>query len=90
MLIHMADQEELRSVIDRAGPLSLIFVVALGIAVFVIARSMNRQMKRINPDLPKGVDEQRRAADERYTEEAVERGEHEAAAEQGEDEQPRA
>jgi hypothetical protein len=51
---------------------------------------MNRQMKRINPDLPKGVDEQRRAADERYTEEAVERGEQETAAEQGEDEQPRA
>jgi hypothetical protein len=88
MLIRLADQDELRAVIDRAGPLALLFVVALGIAVFIIARSMNRQMKKINPDLPKGVDEQRRAADARYTEEAVERGEREAA-EQGEDEQPK-
>ena len=87
MLIRLADQEELKAVIDRAGPIALLFVVALGVAVFFIARSMNRQMKKINPDLPKGVDEQRRAADERYTEEAVERGEREAA-EQGEDEQP--
>ena len=88
MLIRLADQEELKDVIDRAGPIALIFVVALGIAVFLIARSMNRQMKKINPDLPRGVDEQRRAADARYTQQAVERGEREAA-EQGEDDQQR-
>lgn len=88
MLIRLADQEELKDVIDRAGPIALIFVVALGIAVFLIARSMNRQMKKINPDLPRGVDEERRAADARYTQQAVERGEREAA-EQGEDDQQR-
>lgn len=88
MLIRLAEQEELKDVIDRAGPIALMFVVALGIAVFFIARSMNRQMKKISPDLPRGVDEERRAADARYTQEAVERGEHEVA-ERGEDEQQR-
>ena len=95
MLIHMADQEELKAVIDRAGPIALLFVIALGVAVFVIARSLNRQLKKIDPQLPMGTDDKRQAADARYTEEAVERGEREAAerdehgaTEQGEDERP--
>ena len=87
MLIRLADHDELKAVIDRAGPIALLFVIALGVAVFFIARSLNRQMKKIDPNLPKGADDKRQAADERYTEEAVERGEREAA-EQGGDEHP--
>ena len=89
MLIRLADQDELKAVIDRAGPIALLFVIALGVAVFFIARSLNRQIKRIDPNLPRGIDDRRQAADERYTEEAVERGAQEAA-EQGGDDQPRA
>ena len=88
MLIRLADQEELRAVIDRAGPIALVFVVALGVAVFIIARSLNRQMKRIDPNLPRGADDERQAADRRYTQEAIEQGERDAAA-RGEDDQPR-
>jgi len=87
MLIRFADQDELKAVIDRAGPIALLFVIALGIAVFFIARSLNRQLKRIDPNLPMGADDRRQAEDARFTEEAVERGEQQAA-EQGGDERP--
>lgn len=91
MIIPLQDQDQMKSVIDQAGPVAMAFVVALGIAVFLIWKSMSKQMKRIDPNLPKGVDETRRAQDQQFTEEAVERGEEQAAqadAERGEDEQP--
>lgn len=72
------DPDQLRSVIDKAGPIAGLFVLALGIALFFLFRSMNKQMKKISPDLPEGPDDRLQAEDRRLTEEAVERGEDEA------------
>jgi hypothetical protein len=69
--------EEMRSIIDGAGPITGFFVALLAIAIFVIYKSMSRQMKSINPDLPMGTDDREQAADRAYTEEAIERGERE-------------
>ena len=70
--------DDLNSVIDGAGPLAGLFFLLLGIAVFIIWKSMNKQLKKIDSNLPPGRADLRRQADERYTEEAEERGEEEA------------
>lgn len=49
-----ADQSDLSSIIDSAGPIAGLFVVLLGVALFLLWRSMNRQLRRIDPDLPEG------------------------------------
>lgn len=67
-------------VIDGAGPITGLFVLLLGIAVFVIWRSMNKQIKKVSTDLPAGPEDERLAADEHFTEEAIERGEDESRA----------
>ena len=54
-----------------------IIVLILGIAVFLLWKSMNRQIKKINVDLPPGPQDERIAEDEHFTEEAVMRGEEE-------------
>jgi len=77
-MIYADATDDLNSVIDGAGPLAGLFFLLLGIAVFIIWKSMNRQMKKIDPNLPPGRADLRRAADERYTEQAEERGEEEA------------
>jgi hypothetical protein len=69
--------EETRSLIEGAGPITGLFVGLLAIAIFVIYKSMSRQMKGINPDLPMGEDDREQIADRAYTEEAIERGERE-------------
>jgi len=55
-----------------------IIVLVLGIAVFLLWKSMNRQIKKIDTDLPKGPSEERIEQDEKFTEEALERGEDES------------
>jgi len=55
-----------------------IIVLVLGIAVFLLWKSMNRQIKKIDTDLPKGPGEERIEQDEKFTEEALERGEDES------------
>ena len=45
---------ELGKLIDSAGPIAGLFVLALGVALALLWFSLNRQMKRINPDLPMG------------------------------------
>jgi hypothetical protein len=85
MTIKMAESD-LSSVIDSAGPVAGLFVLLLAVAVVVIWKSMNRQIKRIDPSIPMGRDDREQAADRRYTDQAVKRGEDDAAtAEQGED-----
>lgn len=85
MMVRMAE-EDLSSVIDGAGPLAGLFMLLLAVAVFIIWKSMNRQFKRIDPSLPMGPDDLEQAADRRYTEEALERGEEPApSTEQGKD-----
>ena len=65
---------ELGKLIDGAGPIAGLFVLALGVALALLWFSLNRQMKRINPDLPMGRDDKEQAADREFTKEAVERG----------------
>lgn len=52
--VRLADQDPdvLRKLIDDAGPIAFAFVIVLGVALFWLFRSMNKQMKRIDPDLP--------------------------------------
>lgn len=78
-MIYADPTDDLNSVIDGAGPIAGLFILLLGIAVFVIWKSMNKQLKKIDSDLPPGRADRRRMADERYTAEAEARGEVEAA-----------
>ncbi len=70
-----AQQDQMRSVIDKAGPIAGLFVLLLGVALFFLFRSMSKQMKKIDPDLPPGPEDIRFEQDQEYTEKAVERGE---------------
>jgi len=67
--------EEQQSLISGALPIAGIFVLALLIALFVLWKSMNKQMRKIDSSLPSGRDDQEQALDRRLTEEAVARGE---------------
>ena len=69
------NEETRKSLIDNALPIAGLFVLVLGIALFLLWRSMNRQMKKIDPALPDGPDDREQAADREMTAEAVERGE---------------
>jgi hypothetical protein len=64
-------------VIDGGLQIVGIIVLILGIAVFFLWKSMNRQIKKISTDLPEGPQDERVAEDEKFTEEAVVRGEEE-------------
>ena len=77
-MIYADATDDLNSVIDGAGPIAGLFILLLGIAIFVIWKSMNRQIKKINPDLPPGRSDRLRMADEEYTQQAEERGAEEA------------
>ncbi len=76
---------ELSRLIDGAGPIAGLFVLALGVALVLLWFSLNRQMKRINPDLPMGSDnnedhgDSEQVADRELTTEALERGADEQA-----------
>ena len=68
-------QDKMSSLIDDAGPVAGLFVLILGIVVFFLWRSMRKQLKRIDPDLPAGPNDREQAEDRALTEEAVELGE---------------
>lgn len=76
---------ELSKLIDGAGPIAGLFVLALGVALVLLWFSLNRQMKRINPDLPMGrvnnedIGDNEQAVDRELTKEAPERGADEQA-----------
>jgi hypothetical protein len=78
-MIYADATDDLNSVIDGAGPIAGLFMLLLGIAIFVIWKSMNRQLKKIDPNLPPGRADRLRMADEQYTEEAEARGAAQAA-----------
>ena len=44
-------------VIDGAGPITGLFVLLLGVAVFFIWRSLNKQMKKVDATLPGGPED---------------------------------
>jgi flagellar biosynthesis/type III secretory pathway M-ring protein FliF/YscJ len=71
--------EQQQALISGALPIAGIFVLALLIALFVLWKSMNRQMRKIDSSLPAGRDDQEQALDRRLTQEAVARGERAAA-----------
>lgn len=73
----MDPNSDLSQVIDGAGPIAGLFVLLLGIAVFLLWRNMNKQLKKVDANLPKGPEDKREAYDEELTEEAVKRGEDE-------------
>jgi hypothetical protein len=73
------------NVIDGGLQTVGILLLILGLAVFLLWKSMNRQMKKINVNLPGGPEDERLAEDEHFTEEAIKRGEQQS--EHGEDEQ---
>jgi len=56
------------------GLLALISFVFLVIAIVLLYRSMRKQISRVDPNLPDGPGDAERAADERFTEKAEERG----------------
>ena len=68
-------RSQMAKLIDDAGPIAGLFVVVLGVALFFLWRSLNKQIKRISPDLPSGEHDLEQEADREYTEQAVERGE---------------
>lgn len=70
-------ESEMGRIIDSAGPITALFVILLAVGIFLIYKSMNRQMKKINPELPLGRDDREQAADREATERAIERGERE-------------
>lgn len=69
------DPDQRATLIDNALPIAGLFVAVLLVAVFLLWRSMTRQMKKIDPALPQGRDDREQALDRQLTQEAVERGE---------------
>lgn len=47
----LAQDESMKNVIDKAGPIALLFVLALGVALYFLIRSMNKQLKRADENL---------------------------------------
>jgi hypothetical protein len=79
-IIHILAAEDftkLEAVIDKAGPIAGLFVLFLGIALFLLFKSMSKQLKKVNPDLPMGKDDILQAQDREVIAEAMQRGERE-------------
>jgi hypothetical protein len=55
-----------------------LFVLLLLVAVVLLWLSMNRQLKKIDPALKAGPDDERKELDREYTAEAVARGEEDS------------
>ncbi len=53
----LAQDDSMKNVIDKAGPIALLFVLALGVALFFLIKSMNKQLKRANENLPDVTDD---------------------------------
>ena len=79
VLAEEPNPDELKVQVDNALPIAGLFVLLLLIAVFFLWRSMSKQMKKIDPNLPAGRDDREQAMDRRLTEEAVARGEADEA-----------
>jgi hypothetical protein len=78
LIVLAADEDqrtEMSRLIDDAGPIAGLFVLGLGIALFFLWRSLNKQVKRIDPSLPEGPHDLEQEEDRQLTERAVERGE---------------
>ena len=74
VLVETTDPDVQKSLIDDAGPIAMAFVVALGIAMVFLWKSMSKQMKRIDPNLPAGHEDREQAYERQLTQDAIERG----------------
>jgi len=74
VLAETSDPDVQRSLIDDAGPIAGLFVLLLGIAIFILWRSMSKQLRKIDPTLPSDRDAREQALDRELTDEAVARG----------------
>lgn len=52
MMYIRAEDVALTNIVDKAGPIALLFVFALGIALYFIWKSMNRQLKKVDQNIP--------------------------------------
>lgn len=52
MMLGAAEDDAMKSIIDQAGPIALLFVILLGLALVLLWKSMNRQLKRVDENLP--------------------------------------
>lgn len=75
VLAEEVDPEARATLIDNALPIAGLFVLVLLGVMYLLWRSMSKQMKRIDPSLPNGPDDREQARDRAVTKEAVERGE---------------
>lgn len=71
--------------IAGALPIAGIFVALLGVALFILWRSLNKQIRKIDDTLPEGPDDRQQELDRELTQEAVARGEQEAQASSADD-----
>lgn len=69
------DPDSQEALIDGALPIAGLFVAVMLLFIFLLWRSMSKQMKKIDPSLPNGPDDRERARERTITREAVERGE---------------
>lgn len=53
------NEPDLQSIIEGAGPITGLFVLLVGIAVVLLWLNMNRQVKKIDRNLPAGKNEAR-------------------------------
>ena len=46
------NDDVMSALIDNAGPIAMLFVVLIAIALFFLFRSMKRQLKRVDENFP--------------------------------------
>lgn len=80
VLAETTNPDQQKSLIDDAGPIAMTFVVALGIAMYFLWKSLSKQMKKIDPNLPPGRDSIEQAQDRQVIQDAIARGEAERKA----------
>lgn len=52
LLAEVANDDTMKSLIDNAGPVAMLFVVTIGVAMFFLFKSMRRQLKRVDEHFP--------------------------------------
>ncbi len=52
LLAEVADDDAMKSVIDKAGPIAMLFVILIAVALYFLFRSMKRQLKRVDEQFP--------------------------------------
>ena len=74
-----SDPDQMKVLVDNALPIAGLFVLVLGVAMYFLWRSLNKQVKKIDPSLPAGEHDREQELDRTLQEQAVERGEDESA-----------